>query len=134
MSVHRLARGIQSPTQLIMELPTETGKPVRVYRFPLLASGHFPSIQVVQTADGKPALSARLDAHGRLVWMRVAAEHGGEYAAVAVDGHYRFCMRIPRASDDDSVLLAGPWDPYEAEAVAEHSRSNYQELHSQEGR
>ena len=135
VSVHRLARGFQSPTRLIQELPTEGGKSVRVYRFPLLWSGHVRSARVVRTAEGKPALRARLDAHGRFVWMRVTAEHGGEHAAVAVDGQYRFCMQIPRtAADENSVLLVGPWEAREAEAIAEHSRRNYQELHSQESR
>lgn len=135
VSVHRLARGLQSSTRLIQELPTEAGKTVRVYRFPLLWSGHFPSVRLVQTDEGGPALAAQLDRHGRFVWMRVTAEHGGEYAAVAVDGQYRFCLQIPRtASDESSVLLRGPWDVGEAEAIAEHSRQNYRELHSQEGR
>jgi len=107
-------------------LRTDDGEAVHIRAFALLASRNIVEARVVTAPDGRPAVEATLDQSGRMRWLQVCAEHAGDRVAVAVDGFYRFAMRMPPPSSaSDTVLVSGGWGAKEAETVAAWASHNY---------
>jgi hypothetical protein len=132
VSVHEFTTSSDPSAALAREIPSADGlENVWIRRIPLISSRVFPTAEVVAGKNGETALLAELDGHGRYLWMQLCAEYGGRPVAVVVDGVYRFTWRVPPPSShtQPSILISGPWNPREAELIAEWAPKNYAQWH-----
>ncbi|OGV71391.1 MAG: hypothetical protein A3K19_01520 [Lentisphaerae bacterium RIFOXYB12_FULL_65_16] len=129
VSLHLFEMPGTDGSRLFRTMEAPAGRPVHVRTLPLLSSRNFIRVVVTTAPDGQPALLATLDDHGRMLLMQLCAEHAGDNVAVAVDGLYRFAMRVPRQPvNDRTLLIPGPWNPADAQAVTNACEENYEKL------
>ena len=131
VTMHLLARNHESTRPFIMPVkPLGSDRTYWVYRVPVLSSRHIVRAVPVRNEDSVSAVEFETHPVHRLKWVSLAAEHGGQRVAVLVNGYFRFLWRVPETYSPESRTLTveGPWDPREAELIAEWAPDNYEEF------
>ncbi len=131
IALRRLAQRSMPATDLMQQVPTADGRSLRLYAFPLLTSRCFIGVDVTTDKEGLPAVKARLDTHGRMLWTQLTAEYADREVAVTVDDVVRCTMVVPPPTGAvEHIVIPGFWNVTDAQRAAECAPLNYRILNN----